>query len=330
MLAYDDIQAAAVVLRDHIVRTPLLESELLNQQLKGRVLFKAENLQRTGSFKIRGATNKILSLDEKQRSSGVVAYSSGNHAQGVAAAAARMNIPATIVIPKDAPALKIANTRAYGAQLELYDRYQQNREQITEDIAECEGRAIVKPYDDEKIIAGQGTVGLEIVEQLAEKAIVVDTVLCPCGGGGLIAGLSTAIKAHLPDSQIYAVEPQYFDDTKRSLLSGKRETNQAEARSICDAIVTPTPGEITFEINSRLLSGGYAVSEDAVKQAIVTAYNYLKLVVEPGAAVGLAAILSGEYQLEGKTTVVVLSGGNMDIETLMDYRMVTNSSLLVG
>ncbi len=330
MLAYDDIQAAAEVLQDHIVRTPLLESELLNQRLQGRVLFKAENLQRTGSFKIRGATNKILSLDAEQCGHGVVAYSSGNHAQGVAAAAASMNLPATIVIPSDAPALKIANTRAYGAQLELYDRYEQNREQIAEDIAEREGRVIVKPYDDEKIIAGQGTVGLEIIEQLAERAIEADAVLCPCGGGGLIAGLSTAIKTHLPDLQIYAVEPQNFDDTKRSLLSGKRETNQADARSICDAIVTPTPGEITFEINNRLLSGGLDVSDEAVKQAIMTAYNYLKLVVEPGAAVGLAAILSGEYSLGGKTVVVVLSGGNMDIETLMDYRMVTNSSLLVG
>ncbi len=319
MLAYDDIQAAAAVLKNHIIRTPLLESELLNQQLQGRVLFKAENLQRTGSFKIRGATNKILSLAEKQRSSGVVAYSSGNHAQGVAAAAASMNIPATIVIPSDAPALKIANTKAYGARVELYDRYQQNREQIAEDIADREGRAIVRPYDDEKIIAGQGTIGLEIAEQLSERSVKVDAVLCPCGGGGLIAGVSTAIKANLPEVQAYAVEPQYFDDTRRSLLSGKRETNRADARSICDAIVTPTPGKITFEINNRLLSGGYAVSEDAVKQAIVTAYNYLKLVIEPGAAVGLAAILSGEYQLDGKTAVVVLSGGNMDFEMLKDF-----------
>ncbi len=319
MLHIDQIIKAATTLRPHIVRTPLLESDLLNEQLGGRVLFKTENLQRTGSFKIRGASNKILNLTPQQRDQGVVAYSSGNHAQGVAAAAARVGISATIVIPEDAPALKIANTKAYGANVVLYDRYQQSREEIAADIAQRQSRVIIPPYDDADIIAGQGTVGLEIAEQLDEKSIVIDALLCPCGGGGLVAGVSSVLKARIPDVSIYSVEPEGFDDTKRSLDSGQRKSNTPGVSSICDAIVTPTPGELTFEINRKLLKGGLVVSDEAVMQAVVEAYTRLKLVVEPGAAVGLAAILSGAYQLEGKTVAVVLSGGNIDLATLVDY-----------
>ena len=319
MLDVNVIKSAAELLRPHIVRTPLLESELFNERLGGRVLFKCENLQRTGSFKIRGASNKILNLTSQQCKQGVVAYSSGNHAQGVAAAAASVGTSATIVIPEDAPALKIANTKAYGANVVLYDRYRQSREAIAADIAKKESRIIIPPYDDPAIIAGQGTVGLEILEQLEEKALDIDAVLCPCGGGGLIAGVSSALKAKLPDLSIYSVEPDGFDDTKRSLESGKRETNLTSSISICDAIVTPTPGELTFKINQKLLKSGLVVSDEAAMQAVVEAYKWLKLVIEPGAAVGLAAILSGTFRLDGKSVVVIFSGGNIDLATLVDY-----------
>lgn len=313
-----DIKTAAINLKRHIVHTPLLESNLLNEKLGGRVLFKAECLQKTGSFKIRGASNKVLRLSGEQQAQGVVAYSSGNHAQGVAAAAQSLGISATIVIPRDAPQLKIANTRAYGANVVLYDRYNESREAIAGEIAEREGRVIIPPYDDPEIIAGQGTVGLEIIEQLASKSTEIDAVLCPCGGGGLISGLATAMTAFKPDLSIFAVEPEGFDDTARSLQSGERCSNKPQAHSICDSIVTPTPGEITFEINRQLLAGGLVVSDAAVAKAVIEAYTSLKLVVEPGAAVGLAAIMSGIFDLNGKTVVVVLSGGNIDIDTLVE------------
>ncbi|MFT5220476.1 MAG: threonine dehydratase [Planctomycetota bacterium] len=297
--------------------TPIIESEELNQRYGGRILFKAECLQRTGSFKIRGASNKLLSLSAENLRNGVVAYSSGNHAQGVAAAAQAMGVPATIVIPRDAPALKIANTRAFGAEVVLYERNSESREQIAADIASQKSAAIVPPYDDEDVIAGQGTVGLEILDQLGFSP---DAVLCPCGGGGLVSGLATALKGSDDSIDVFAVEPENFDDTCRSLELGQRVANAAGVSSICDAIVTPTPGEITFEINRRLLSGGIKVSDDMVRQAVIEAYTRLKLVVEPGAAVGLAALCGGQYQLQGKTIVIVLSGGNMDIDTLIQIR----------
>ena len=325
MIAYEDIENAAKIISPYIVRTPLLESPLLNQTLNGRILFKAECLQRTGSFKIRGASNKMLSLDKDQLSGGVVAYSSGNHAQGVAAAALSLGVSATIVIPRDAPRLKIENTESYGANVVLYDRYKENREEIAAEIAGREGRVVIPPYDDEAIITGQGTVGLEIIEQMAEQSIEAQAILCPCGGGGLISGLASAIKTKVPEMEIYAVEPQGFDDTKRSLEAGDRISNNPQARSICDAIVTPTPGEVTFDINRRLLSGGLVVDDNSVVQAIETTFTYLKLVVEPGAAVGLAAILSGVIPIDGKTVVVVLSGGNIEKNNLIDLMRTSRS-----
>jgi len=320
MIEISDIQRAAERLRGKVVRTPLLESDWLNNSLGGRVLFKAECLQRTGSFKIRGATNKLSSLDENERQRGVVAYSSGNHAQGVAAAAKLMGISARIVMPRDVPEIKLANTRAYGASVVLYERETEDREAITSDIARQEGLGIIPPYNDELIIAGQGTVGLEILQQLQQDTIQADAILCPCGGGGLIAGVATAIKSSMPEIEIFAVEPQGFDDTRRSLLAGERLANAPGMRSICDAIVTPTPGELTFEINQKLLAGGLAVSDIAVVEAMVTAFTRLKLVVEPGGSVGLAALMSGAYPLDGKTVVVVLSGGNMDIKGLTEFK----------
>ncbi len=324
MIDISDIQLAAERLQGKVVRTPLIESDCLNDALGGRVLFKAECLQRTGSFKIRGATNKLSSLDAHQRRQGVVAYSSGNHAQGVAAAAKLLGIRAKIVIPRDAPELKLANTRAYGASVVLYERETEDREAITDNIAREEGLTIIRPYDDELVIAGQGTVGLEIMQQLQQNAISVDAILCPCGGGGLIAGTSTAIKSKLPDIEIFAVEPEGFDDTRRSLLAGERLSNTPGTSSICDAIVTPKPGELTFEINRNTLAGGFAVSDTAVVEAMVEAYRRLKLVVEPGGAVALAALLSGAFPLDGKTVVVILSGGNMDIQSFAGFQKLIN------
>ncbi len=317
MVTLKQIREARSRLSGRINFTPIIESDWINQRLGGRVLFKAECLQKTGSFKIRGATNKILSLDPAQLENGVVAYSSGNHAQGVAAAASALGVSASIVIPQDAPPLKIENTRAYGAEVVLYQRNSESREQIAADIARENDAVIVPPYDDPAIIAGQGTIGLEILEQLD---FVPDAVLCPCGGGGLVAGIATAIKSQHQSVDIFAVEPEGFDDTSRSLIAGERVKNDAGASSICDAIVTPTPGEITFEINRKLLHSGLVVSDRAVKQAVVEAFVRLKLVVEPGAAVGLAALLSGVYKLEGKSVVVILSGGNMDVETLAKFQ----------
>jgi len=324
MIDISDIQRAAERLQGNIVRTPLIESDWLNDQLGGRVLFKAECLQRTGSFKIRGATSKLASLDEDQRRRGVIAYSSGNHAQGVAAAAKMLGINAKIVIPRDAPELKLANTRAYGASVVLYERETEDREAITGDIARKEDLTIIPPYDDELVIAGQGTVGLEIMQQLHQDSISADAILAPCGGGGLIAGTATAIKSGMPDIDIFAVEPEGFDDTRRSLLAGERLANAPGASSICDAIVTPTPGELTFEINQKLLAGGFAVSDEAVIEAMAQAFTRLKLVVEPGGAVGLAALLCGAFPLNGKTAVVILSGGNMDIQSFVKFEKLVN------
>lgn len=312
-LSIETIRAAAQRIQGEIVHTPLLESALLNAELGGRVLFKAECLQRTGSFKVRGALNKLLALTPEQRDRGVVAYSSGNHAQGVAAAAAALGIHAKIIIPEDAPALKIANTRAYGAEVILYDRYTENREAIGQALAEQEGRVLVKPYDDYEIMSGQGTVGLEIAESLHERGIWADAVLCPCGGGGLVAGVATAMNALSPTTDVYAVEPEDFDDTRRSLLSGARECNDRAGGSVCDSIVTPQPGELTFAENLKRLSGGLVVSEDNVREAVRVAFMHLKLAVEPGGVVGLAALLGDAYDVRGKTVVVVLSGGNIDV-----------------
>ncbi len=313
--SFEHIRKAAAKLNGQVVYTPLLESSLLNDQLGGRVLFKPECLQYTGAFKYRGALYKILMLTKQQRAKGVVAYSSGNHAQGVAAAARAAGINAKIIIPQDAPTLKIQNTRDYGAEVILYDRYTESREQMGRQIAEQEGRILIPPYDDHAIIAGQGTVGLEIAESLTAMEIAADAVLVPCGGGGLIAGVSTAIKALSPATRIFAVEPVGFDDTRRSLLSGQREINTTQGGSLCDAIVTPQPGILTFAVNQQTLAGALVVEESAVLSAMQLAFSRLKLVVEPGGVVGLAALLSGAYAVEGKTVVVVLSGGNVDAVT---------------
>lgn len=309
-----DIDAAARVLKPVAVRTPLLSSPALDERTGARVLLKLETLQRTGSFKFRGAFNKLSSIPAEARKGGVVAFSSGNHAQGVAAAAQLLEMRATIVMPADAPASKRERTRAYGAEVVLYDRDREDREAIARKIAEERGATLVPPYDDPWIIAGQGTIGREIAEDARALALTPDIVVAPASGGGLLAGIATAIKAQFPDVAVMSAEPEGFDDHARSLRAGKREPHRAEGRTICDALMASIPGELTFAINLRLLASGVTASDPEVGEAVAFAFRELKLVVEPGGAVGLAALLAGRIDARGKTVVIVLSGGNIDAD----------------
>lgn len=309
-----DIRRAAARLSGVVVETPLLESQVLNERFGARLLFKPETLQRTGSFKIRGAYNKIASLPPQERGRGVVAFSSGNHAQGVAASAAMFGIEAVIVMPSDAPAMKIGNVRRMGAEVVLYDRFREDRAAIAQPYVD-KGMVLVPPYDDPAIIAGQGTIGLELTTQARTLGATLDAVIVPCGGGGLTSGISVAVKDGSPATAIWAAEPEHFDDTRRSLAKGARLANAPGWHSICDALLTPEPGVITFAINRTNLAGAVAVSEKAVAAAMRDAMAHLKLVVEPGGVIGLAALSSGEIDLAGKCVVVVLSGGNVDFGT---------------
>ena len=309
-----DIDAAAKVIAPFAVRTPLLSSPVLSARVGANVFLKPELLQRTGSFKFRGAFNKLSSIPEDKRSGGVVAFSSGNHAQGVAAAAQILKMQATIVMPADAPVSKVERTKSYGAEVVLYDRDREDREAIAGAIAEKRGATLVRPYDDPFIIAGQGTVGREIVEDMTALEIVPDIVVAQASGGGLIAGISTAVKAKFPQTKMIVAEPKDYDDHALSLRAGKREAHHAKHRTICDALMAEMPGEITFAINSKLLAGGVTASDEEVGAAIAFAFRELKLVVEPGGAVGLAALLSGRLDAQGKNVVIVLSGGNVDAD----------------
>jgi threonine dehydratase len=309
-----DVDAAARVIASFAVRTPLLSSPALNERAGGQVFLKPEMLQRTGSFKFRGAFNKLSSIPMDRRSGGVVAFSSGNHAQGVAAAAQILNMQATIVMPADAPLSKRERTKGYGAEVVLYDRDREDREAIAAEIAGQRGATLVRPYDDPFIIAGQGTVGREIAEDMAALGIAPDIVVAPASGGGLVAGVATAIKARYPQAMLMCAEPEGFDDHALSLRSGKREPHRAEGRTICDALMASIPGEITFAINSRLLAQGVVASDAEVGGAVGFAFRELKLVVEPGGAVGLAALLAGRIDARGKNVVLVLSGGNVDAD----------------
>jgi len=310
-----DVEAAARRLSGLAVETPLLNSPALDARVGGTVLIKPETLQRTGSFKVRGAYNRIAQLPDSAREAGVVAFSSGNHAQGVAHAAQLRGLPAVIVMPSDAPEMKVANTRGHGAEVRLYDRYFEDRERVAAAIVEETGATLIKPYDDPAVIAGQGTCGLEIARQAAARGATLDAVLICCGGGGLAAGSALALKALTPETEIYVVEPEGFDDHARSLRAGERLGNELGARSICDALLAPQPGALTFEINRRLLSGGLVVSDAEVAEAMLFAYRTLKLVVEPGGAVCLAAVLSGKLPVKGRTVALTLSGGNVDPRT---------------
>jgi len=302
-----DVLAARDRIAASIVHTPLLRVTVAGRQ----VWFKAEVLQRTGSFKIRGALNFIGSLDEAVRRNGVVAYSSGNHAQGVADAAAEFGVPATIVMPSDAPPIKLRNTRGYGATVVEYDRATESREQIAADIAEESGATIHPPYDHPLTIAGQGVLGLEVMEDLAAADVGEANLVVPVSGGGLVAGIALAAESDGPTLHVYAAEPETHDDYRRSLEAGERVEIHPESPSICDALLVSTPGEITFDVNRGRLAGGLVASDDEVLGAMRFAFENLKLVVEPGGAIGLAALLAGRVPGDGPV-VVVLSGGNVD------------------
>jgi len=308
----DHVQHAAERIAGVARRTPLLEFENLNARTGGRVLIKTELLQRTGSFKFRGAYNRISQLSPDACPAGVVAFSSGNHAQGVAAAAQLVGLPAVIVMPDDAPSIKRANTEGYGATVVGYDRGSEDRVAIAERIAAERGSVVVPAYDDPHIISGQGTVGLELAEDLSARDVTLDALLVPCSGGGLVGGINLAMEALSPSTEVFVVEPEGFDDHARSLTSGVRETNASPTGSICDALLSAQPGELTFEINARCLTGGLTVSDDEVRSAMAYAFRELKLVVEPGGAVALAAILAGRIDVAGRTIGIVMSGGNVD------------------
>ena len=310
-----DIDAAAERLAGVAVRTPLINAPVLDERLVGaRVFLKAETLQRTGSFKFRGAYNKVSSIPADKRRAGVVAYSSGNHAQGVAAAARLHGVPATIVMPSDAPRLKRERTKALGAEVVLYDRDTEDRMAIAKRIVGERGATLVPPYDDPLIIAGQGTIGREIVEDLARLGLTPEIVAVGASGGGLAAGISLGVKSRVPQAIMYTVEPEGFDDTRRSFASGRREHNERMSGTICDALMTNTPGELTFPINRELIGQGLVVSDAEVARAVRYAFEELKLVVEPGGAIGLAALLAGKLEVKGKIVIGVLSGGNVDAE----------------
>ena len=312
--SYKDVDNAYKIIQNQIIKTPLVTNDFINKIFNSKIFFKLENLQKTGSFKFRGASYKITKLNNKQKKNGVVAYSSGNHAQAVAYASLQNNISAKIIMPNNAPKIKIENTKKYQAEVILYDPIKEVRETIGEHISLEENRTIIKPYDDYDIIAGQGTAGKEISEQLNEKSIIPDIYLCCCGGGGLIAGTSTYIKNKFPNIKSYSVEPLGFEDTKKSLDNKKITSNESGHVSICDAIITPHPGSLTFPINLDNLQGGVAVDDEEVKKSIKFLAEHLKIIVEPGGAVAATAAFTNKIDIKNKIVVVMISGGNIDLE----------------
>ena len=308
------IRAAAGRLKGHALRTPLLEAQMLSALAGRRVLVKPECLQKTGSFKYRGGRSAVSALDEVGDRSGVIAFSSGNHAQGVALAAQEFGRMAVIIMPSDAPAMKIENTRGYGADVVLYDRATEDRDEIGARLAEERGLVLIKPFDEPQVIAGQGTTGLEIAAQAAELGVTEAEVLVCCGGGGLTSGIALALEADAPGMRVRPVEPEEFDDVRRSLASGGIERNTRTSGNICDAILTPSPGEITFPILKRLCGPGLVITEDEAMAAMRAAFAHLKLVAEPGGAAALAAALFHADEIEGDTVIVTISGGNVDAE----------------
>lgn len=315
---FADVQAAEIRLRPHVLRSPLLRSPVLDDRVGGRLLFKAESLQPTGSFKIRGAFNRLLQLSDAEKRAGVVAWSAGNHGQAVAYAGRELGVAVTIVMPSFAPAIKIAGTRRWGANIVLYDNESDNREEIGREIACRTGAIAVPPFDDGDIIAGQGTLALEAISDARTLGLDPDLMFCGTGGGGLIAGCALAVGGIGAKVRLHSVEPEGNDDTARSLLAGTRVVNDVRAPTLCDALVTSTPGEIPFMINRERLAGGIAVTEVDVKDAVRIALTELKLVVEPGGVASLAAALSWPDLVRNQTSVVVLSGGNLDPATLAE------------
>ena len=311
--SFAGVEDAARRISGVAVRTPLIESPALNERLGGRVLFKAETMQVAGAFKFRGAYNRISRLTDEEKARGVVAYSSGNHAQAVAAAARMVGTHAVIVMPADSPRVKVEGVIAFGGEVRSYDRYAESREAIGEEIAASRGSVLVRPFDDPFIIEGQGTTGLEVVEDARARGVGIDQLLCGASGGGLIAGINLAMAELSPDTAVIGIEPEAYNDTQLSLAAGERMTHPPVANpSICDALMTDRPGELTFPINRRRLAGIVTVTDAEVAEAVRFAFRWLKLVVEPGGAVSLAALLAGKVATRGRTTGVVLSGGNID------------------
>ena len=314
----NSIRAAAARLKNVAITTPLISNTFLDEKLKARVFIKPECLQHIGAFKFRGAYNRLSQLSNEERQLGVVAFSSGNHAQGIALAAKLLNIRATIVMPSDAPKIKLEGTQRLGASVREYQRATESREEIAGEIARTTGATLVPAFDDYEIMAGQGTVGLEIVDQLAEQSLLPDVVLTPCGGGGLLAGTSTAVKSIIPKASVYGVEQENFDDHYLSKQAGKRVKVSGQAKTMCDALMATTPGEMTWSINCQNVDDYLVVTEDEIAMAVAYAFRYLKLVVEPGGSAALAALLSNKLDIKGKTVAIVLSGGNIDNATLIE------------
>ena len=311
---YKNIEKAYSLINSKVLKTPLVTNDYINKLTESNVYFKLENLQITGSFKFRGALNKIIGLSDSHKKNGVIAYSSGNHAQAVAYASKQNNINAKIIMPNNAPKIKINNTKKFGANVVLYDPVNENRETLGEILAKKENRTLIKPYDDYDIIAGQGTAGLEIVSQLNELNINPNLYVCCCGGGGLIAGTSTYLKHSFPNILCYSSEPEGFEDTSKSLLRGKIVSNKSGFKTICDALLAFQPGNLTFPINQLTVTKGLVVTEEEVKNAIITLAENLKIIVEPGGAVAAAAVLNKKINVKDKNVVVMLSGGNIDSE----------------
>jgi threonine dehydratase len=315
---FADIEAAATRIAPYAVRTPLVESAMLNALTGGRIFLKLEILQRTGSFKFRGACNRLAMIAPQEKSAGVVAFSSGNHAQGVAAAAGLFDMPAVIVMPSDAPRAKIEGTKALGAEVIVYDRHTEDREAIALRIRSERGAVMVHPFNDAGVMAGQGTVGLEIAQDAVRLGVVPDAVLAPCSGGGLVSGTALGLRGAGLNAAVHSVEPRNFDGMRRSLEAGARVAAPGGAPSIADALMAPTPGEIVFALAKDLLAPGFAVSDAEMERAVSFAAQRLKLLVEPGGTAALAALLVGKVEAKGRTLVLVLSGGNADFATVAD------------
>ena len=313
---FADVTAAAARLKGVALVTPLIESPVLNERLQARIFLKLELLQRTGSFKFRGAYNRLVQLTPAERQRGVVAFSSGNHAQGIAAATRLLGMRATIVMPSDAPRIKLENTRALGAEVVFYDRKRDKREEIAARLAAENDAVVVPAFDDAHVVAGQGTTGLEIAHQAKALGVALDAVLVPCSGGGLTSGIALALSQESPSTRTFAVEPQGFDGARLSLERGARTAASGDGSSLADSLMSPTPGVIPFEILKATHAGAVAVGDAALVQAVAYAVRELKLVVEPGGAAGLAAALSGAFDAKGRTIAIVLSGGNIDPEML--------------
>lgn len=309
---YADVLAAAERLRGQVVRTPLLRHPALDAAVGGTVLVKPEPLQRTGSFKLRGATNAALRLDAEARRTGVVTHSSGNHGQAVACAAAALGMPAVVAMPQDAPAIKVESTRRWGAEIVLYDRKTTDREALAQRLADERGSVILPPFDHPDVVAGQGTLALELFEDARAQGLEIDALAVCTGGGGLVAGCALAAEGASPRTRVWGVEPEGWDDTRRSLEAGKRLPNDGAGSMLCDALLSMQPGALTFAVNQPRLAGAVAVTEAEVFRAMRFAFEHLKIVAEPGGAVALAAVLAGKVDAKGKTVGVVISGGNVD------------------